>query len=424
MHFPKLTPLQSRFAASFAASCVLLILYFSFSNPHFAYAAEVDSITPTDHNHPLLLHLRSIEDELRLQDDHPFDGQDQRYEPDFEGLGRSIVGRQEQEIVDLDNNVPGNKFIGPGDQQYWRFSKTTLEGPPTSTTPDLPPSQGKRSAEDEDEEVSAEEIMGASELRRRQNTGRTLYLTLNVCDQPSPSDNGAQGPAPQLSVYVSQGSQFPRPGPDQTPVPITGGSGTLTMTASDDVFIGVDAPTDDGFEGNWNYELTASIDAPYAYYQDLQELYLVDSDDSSAFFVSTNLTATNSSANLINQWLKTPAPFGLFVHPSSDTTFSGILRSYCGLKKHAQIQSNFPQPSSATNTSKSNTNVSISSDGASLKQNNYLTGLTSNTKYYAIMAIGSNFTSPSSGPSVNGGGTVWRNISFTTKSGTFPLCPD
>ena len=422
MQFPKLTPLQSRFAASFAASCVLLLLYFfSFSNPHFAYAAEVASITPTDHNHPLALQLRSIEEELRLQDDHPFDGQDQRYEPDFEGLGRSIVGRQEPEITDLDNNVPGNKSIGLGDQQFWRFSQTALEGPQTSATPDLPPIPERRSAGEDEEEMARDGEGESMDLRKRQNAVRTLYLTINVCDQPGPADNQPTGPAPQLNVYVSQDSSNQRPGPNQsgqTPLQVIGGAGNLTISASDDVFIGVEASADGGFQGNYNYELTASIDAPYAFYQDLKELYLVDTDNSSAFFVSTNLTAGDSTSDTVQQWRKTPAPFGLFVHPSSDAAFSGISRSYCGLRNHAQIQSNLPGVNSTVDSSKPSLSASISSDvGSILKQENYLTGLNSSTTYTAIMAIGSNFTGPQSGPSVNGGGTVWQSISFTTKSG-------
>ena len=424
MQFPKLTPLQSRFVASFAATCVLLLLYLSFSNPHFAYAADVDSIIPTDHNHLLSLNIRSIEEELRLQDDHPFDGQDQRYEPDFEGLGKSITGRQEQQIVDLDNNVPGNQSIGLGDQQFWRFSKSALEGPQTSATPNLPPSQGKRSTEDE--KIGAEEVDEVLGSRRRQNSARTLYLTLNVCDQPNTSNNLPPAPAPQLSVYVSLSSSNQRPGPgqsDQTQVPITGGFGNLTMTASDDVFIGVNAPKDDSFQGNYNYQLTASIDAHYAFYQDLQELYVIDSDNSSASFVSTNLTASNSSMDLKNQWLSTSAPFGLFVYPTSDATFSGISRSFCGLRNHAQIQS-YPPGLNSSAESKSSFNASISLDGGlSPKQNDYITGLNSSTNYTAIMAIGSNFTNPSSGPTVNGGGTVWRPITFNTKTGNFPLSP-
>ena len=420
MQFPKLTPLQSRFAASFAATCLLLLLYFfSFSNPHFAYAAEVASIIPTDHNHPLALHLRAIEEELRLKDDHPFHGQEQRYEPDFEGLGKSIVGRQEPEIVDLENNVPGNKSIGLGDQQFWRFPKTALEGPQTSTTPDIPPSPEKRAAEEND--VGIESDDEASDLKRRQNAVRTLYLTINVCDQPGPGDNRPSTPAPQLNVYVSQSSSNQRPGPgnaDQTPLQMSGGAGNLTILASDDVFIGVDAPTDDGLQGNYNYELTASIDAPYAFYQDLKELYFVDSDNSSASFISTNLTAWNSSNDTIQQWLTNPAPFGLFVHPSSDAAIFGISRSYCGLRNHALIQSNFPGVNPTADPSKPSVNASISNNtGIFVKQENYLTGLNSSTNYTAIMAIGSNFTQPKTGPGVNGGGTVWQSISFTTKSG-------
>ena len=54
MQFPKLTPLQSRFAASLLASAILMFIYFSLSNTQFAYAAELDSIIPSDHNHPII----------------------------------------------------------------------------------------------------------------------------------------------------------------------------------------------------------------------------------------------------------------------------------------------------------------------------------------------------------------------------------
>ena len=39
---PKLTPLQSRFLASVAALALLALIYWSLSDPRFAYAAELD----------------------------------------------------------------------------------------------------------------------------------------------------------------------------------------------------------------------------------------------------------------------------------------------------------------------------------------------------------------------------------------------
>jgi calcium channel MID1 len=43
MHFPKLSPLQCRFIVSLAASLLVLSIYLFLWNPHFAYAAEIES---------------------------------------------------------------------------------------------------------------------------------------------------------------------------------------------------------------------------------------------------------------------------------------------------------------------------------------------------------------------------------------------
>src|ERR1700761_3843551 len=106
MQFPKLTPLQSRFAACIGTTLLLLLIYFSISPPHFAYAAELDSIHNEDHNHRWILSdMSKGEDSWDWEDD---DDQDEfvGYEPGFAaGLDHSLIGRATvMDTVILQNN--------------------------------------------------------------------------------------------------------------------------------------------------------------------------------------------------------------------------------------------------------------------------------------------------------------------------------
>ena len=71
MQLPKLTPLQSRFLASLVASAVLVVLYLTLTSPQFAYAVDLDSRIPPDHNHPIVLEsdFQVEEHEGDLEDD-------------------------------------------------------------------------------------------------------------------------------------------------------------------------------------------------------------------------------------------------------------------------------------------------------------------------------------------------------------------
>jgi calcium channel MID1 len=102
MPLPKLSPLQSRLAASLIASIMLLFLYFTFASPHFAYAGDVDSIRPEDHNHERLPGpiLEVDSDELELRE-----AEGAAYEADFIGFDRGIIGRATTDPQALQNKV-------------------------------------------------------------------------------------------------------------------------------------------------------------------------------------------------------------------------------------------------------------------------------------------------------------------------------
>ena len=415
MQFPKLTPLQSRFVASFAASLLLVIFYLALSNPHFAYASDVESIAHKDYNHPLSLGVTVPEEDLEgLEDDR--EGRPPRYEPEFAALGRSIIGRapDTESPQSLSNNAPGKQNIAQGGSQFWVFPKAALSGPLASTIPVLPSEFGKRNITPWSERQ--EDDIGGPELKGRQAEGSTLYVTLNTCDQPSASAGSPAAAPLQLRLFVSQSVQNPGP---NTPtlaireVEVNQGFGTYQVSPiSDDFYLGVFAPPDSsGFTGNYSYEITASIDASYTSYKEQPSLYLVDSDTNAGLLVSNNITTANETDPQYKQWMNARPPFGIFIHNQNDSSIRGLERSLCGLKNHAQIQGNIPGMDS-TKVEVGMTTIG----GGKPKQQFYVQGLNGSSSYYAIMVIGSEYST--SGPAnVGGGGAVWTAANFSTKSG-------
>lgn len=419
MLLPKLTALQSRFAASFAASLLLVILYLAFSNPHLAYAANADSIAREDHNHPRLLELLHQPDPFdpSLPEDEP-EGED--YTPDFAGVDRSIIGRADATTQALGNNAPGKSNIDGGQTQYWAFPNKTLWGPFSPQTPGLPSNISIRGIQvmDLTDNVSEEEIGG--ELVKRQNNPanfRKVYLSINTCDQPHANDPNPNGAPPQLELYISKQSNNQKPDKNKNDgfVTIDGGCGEATLNTTSDTWFSVSAPQSSNFGGSYNYELTASIDAPYASCNDSSNFTLkfVDSDSNSALLYSPTLTK-NSTSPEYQAWLNSPPRFNIYVHSQDDPAILGLHRSVCGLRTHARIQGS----SQGKNSSNVNTDMTTRGDGFP-KQEFYVKNLNGSSTYYAMIGIDGNSTS-SGGGVVGGGGTVSKYINFPTKSG---MCP-
>ncbi|KAJ9666155.1 hypothetical protein H2201_003834 [Coniosporium apollinis] len=420
----KLTPLQSRFAASLTASILVIIIYLSLYPPRFAYAAELDSILNEDHNHLWLL------DEL-LDGDGALYGEEQTdaqheisYEADFLGVHRSIIGRAEEGAQTLRNNVPGRSNGQIGLTDYWEFPSDAVWGEHGEVGEGLPSPLEERPAlvmrdVSELEEINGEDAAvegNTTDLKRRQTErpgsqrSRTVYISIDVCQQPT-SNGTTTTEAPQLIMYVSTSEQNTKPGPDkresQANIPLVEGFAQHTVNATGAVYIGVHEPDlQPGLSGAWNYEVTASIDAPYHSHHDGEPLLLfVDSDTTSALLVTDNLTQANASDPVYRRWMDlAEPPFTMYAFSKNETSIRGLQRSYCGLDavpSGKQIE-----------VTRTMTNRGL---GNKPKEQFHIRGLNGSTTYHGFLAMRGNSTA-SGDAVISGGGHLWSAINFTTKS--------
>ena len=320
-----------------------------------------------------------------------------RYVPDFVGISRGIIGRAGDDVQTLDNNGPGKPQNGiqSGQSQYYTFPKTTLLGPKSPGTPGLPSTLARRNLED------TERGLPSDELRKRQSQA-LLYISLTTCSQPTGNEA-----ADQLRLYISTTASNQKP--DQTNnnhvVPVDGGYGSINFTASDDIFFTVSAPNNNGFTGDYDYELTASIDDYYAMYHDQVYNQIIDTDSNSVLLYTNDTTSQNSSQSVFQQWMGTTA-FTVYVQNQKNPSILGLQNSWCALNKSAQVR---------VGPGDTNTSMTTVVDGQP-KQQFHVQHLNVSSSYYAIMAIDGNSTKTGGGV-VKGGGTVWATTNFTTKSG-------
>ncbi|KAI9677510.1 MAG: stretch-activated cation channel mid1 [Caeruleum heppii] len=427
--FPKLSPLQSRFAASLAASLLLVLIYLLSTQPSFAYAA--DSIPPEDHNHRRLLHSHGVDHLLGAADETPFD----LYEAHFPGMDRGIIGRRAPEgITALGNNAPrlGNLDFGRIDN--WVFPRETLLEPrhQSSKAPVRRESGGNTS-----------QVESGQAIIERQDSSTSVFITLNTCLQPSSTSSDSTSPPPPLEIFISRTASNPRPGPDspadsQETLIATAGYASLELSASDDIFISISAPSAPSGEAfnddPYNYELAVSIDAPYHTSTEIPFMNLVDTDSGSALFFTSPLPAPfldpSDPQKVLDDDL--PPPFTLFAHNTNSTTNSiaGLENSYCGLKNRAQrltSQDNGDDlsilpppvppsfPSSSNGRPEKDRRDGIDPQTRQPRQQIHLRGLNASSTYVAILAMTGNGTD-SGGGIIGGGGHIYAPLRFTTKS--------
>ena len=347
-----------------------------------AFAAKDDSIHE-NHNHPLL--NSALEVDIR----HDLE----RYEPEFAGADRSIIGRAGDANPTLGNNAPGTLNISQGDWQYWTFPNKTLFGaksPQTSGLPSYLEGQNTSVIPDDPSEIE-------------------LYISLTTCRQPLAKDPNTDGAPDQLKLYISTSSNKQQPDENDTTVPVEEGFGSLNISVKNDVYFGVYAPANGDYDGVYNYQLTASIDGFFASSYNYPNLYFVDSDSNSALLYSKNTTnTTNPSDPLFQQWMDRPPAFSLFLQNQNGPSIVGLQKSVCGLKNLAQIQ--FPQDIETVMTA--------AGDGLP-KHQFHVKNLNRSSTYHAVIAMIGNSTNNGSGV-VGGGGTVWANPqNVTTKSCEF-----
>lgn len=428
MPLPKLSPLQSRLAASLIATIMLLLLYLAFASPHFADAADVDSIQPEDHNHERLLERPFLEYDYGdgIGDRAGVEEEEGIYEAEFLGFDRGIIGRATLDTITLINNRMDQKNIQQGQVMSYIFANSSLWGPYSPPTPGLPSQIILRDRNHESQVVEEEGIVEEIEesLESRQaDAKRTLYITVTTCDQPAPVSNTTTDPPPQLQVYISQSANNTTPGPTQNAnqqqtVELEDGYLLYTTNVTGDVFVGVYAKNDTAYSGIYNVQVAMSIDKPYHYYWNSTDpnLFTQDSDDQSVLLYTDPFTTNSSDTPLIEKWMDTLPPYTLFASDADDTSLIGLQHSYCGLQMKAQMAASRP----GQTTSNVVTGMSLTGTGTSRlpKQQFYMNGLAPGKTYNAILAMNGNSTDSGDGV-VGGGGQVFTMTSFTTLTGMF-----
>lgn len=407
MQFPKLTPLQSRLAATLAASVILVILFFSLTSPQFAYAAELDPRIPPDHNHPIALGFCGTMVEMKEEEETAASD----WENHESSIREDLVRRAPSGVPALSNNNPQSMDIGAGLTQNWVFPKEVIAGPPGVIGPGLP-----------SEDITEDEtVQTRSELRKRQDI-KTVHITLNTCMQPalnasaSPADIGGGSP-PQLQLWVSQSSSLTNPGPgtrdnpDQQNLDFDGGFAMFEVDTAEDVYVGVSAPNTTSWTGTWNYEIAASIDAPFhTIDENWANLFFVDGDNHAVLLVTNDTTQRNTTSEIYKQWMTIAPPYGVFAHNQNDSTILGVQNSFCGLRNRAQIMANIRGANIQNVASMVNRGL-----GGKPKEQFYITDLNVSSAYYGFLAMEGNSTASGAGV-VGGGGKVWRAMNFRTKA--------
>ncbi|EME48291.1 calcium channel-like protein [Dothistroma septosporum NZE10] len=418
---PKLTPLQTRLLASVTALALLGLVYWSLSNPHFAYAAEL----PIDGSGQ----LRAGEDHNwhRIHDDESSEDEHELEELETRDEYHAVVPRQTAAATSqiAENNAGTSGEIAPGNTTIWVYPNKLLIANHTEIGAGLPSQlSGKRVVAQEHLELRKRDEDGDAHLERRQDA-TTIYISANTCRQPIWSGSGTQDiPAPQLTLYVSNVAGNKKLGPDgvsQTEYPFDGGFVNATIDAASGTWhMAVSAPElDSNFTGSWSYDLAVSID-DYFYAANTTDpfLYLVDTDSNAALMVTDNLTQANPSSPEFQQWMNLSAPFTLFALNANFTGLMGLENSFCGLQtfvsNNSQIMSNKDDLEGVSDHVQMG--MITRGLGNKPKQQFYATGLNSSSQYRAFLAMDGNSTASGNGV-VGGGGKVWgTGVDFTTKS--------
>lgn len=428
----------------------------------WAEAAEINNYQPSDyvdHPSPLQYHPDLVEEPQGLDLDENLD--DVRYEPDFPQFSRSIIGRAPDGVDSLTNNVKTPMDLKPGSTHNFIFAQSEVEGKHANPGVGLPsPLDGRSSNfrsngmldtpeecyEDNPEPISSHgegssrqtetpadsqqaDLNSSNELKRderafgddgdaiqKRQTGHQVYISVNTCRQPS-ANGTVSSPPPQLTLYVAT-SDNQKPGPDSdqnlvtSPISFDGGFVSFNLTASSDINIGVYAPPlPPNYSGNYHFEVAASIDRSYYNYNGTSSFtYLVDTDTHSAILVTHNLTAENSSQEVNDKWMGIDSPFTLYAFNESNSAMQGLQKSFCGLQQQFEA-ANLQIASGMTKWG----------EGSRPKQLFHVEGLNASSQYSAFLVMQGNGTTDSldveGNAVVGGGGQVWQQIDFRTKSG-------
>ncbi|KAI1169825.1 stretch-activated Ca2+-permeable channel component-domain-containing protein [Nemania sp. FL0916] len=405
----QLSPLQSRLAASLIASFLVLILYLFLFAPQFAFAADTAQLSSGPA--PLDSPIYDIDGADGL-----FDIPGPLYEPEFPLLDRSIIGRVADGAAPLDVDQPMKSNINPKSTLVYVFEAASVSGRSAQEPGRLHELRRSLNGTQDHVEGADDNDDGPrldADLDRRQTPSRTLYISVNTCDQPARVSDQTIDP-PQLILYVSTSSENTSPGPEkdqgaQSTVIFDEGAAVYNISLDHDVYFSISAPvvSDDQFDTQlpYNFEVAVSLDGYYHSYDTSDEpnLYLVDSDASSALLTTRNFT--NPAPESISSF-----PYSVFVQNTQDVQINGLRKSYCGLSSWAQIRPLQNGNSQAT--------VGLLQKGTanSTTQQFYVNGLNATANYTAIVALNTSLSIQKRQESGAAGGIVVYNpVPFSTK---------
>ncbi|ETS80359.1 hypothetical protein PFICI_07888 [Pestalotiopsis fici W106-1] len=411
----QLSPLQSRLAASLAASFLLLVVYLFLFSPQFALAAEILSEHGARGD---AMDVWALAEDMEQATAESLDLRSEMYEPDFPLFDRSVIGRAPSGVTSLTNNVKSNQNLDQGSSVRFVFEIASLSSREIDSSEAFELRKRQEDPQDTEMFVAEDEqnVTDLSEIERRATPTKTLWISANTCMQPDrPAANQTFMDPPQLTLYVSTSSDNDSPGPAAPPdnqevLVFDEGAVMYNMTFSEDVYFTITAPNvSDWFTSSlYNVDVAASVDQSYhSYDADTEpDLVWVDSDSGAALLRTGNLT--NSSDTEL-----TTAPYTMFAYSQNDATVVGVKRSYCGLKEYAEIGG------SQSTTALMSTGLTRRGQGNSTKQEFFITGLNKSSIYEAILV-----QEPGTTGSLNkrddnvagGGGVVFRQTEFDTKS--------
>jgi calcium channel MID1 len=458
MQLPKLTPLQSRLLASVIATCILVVIWIEFQPKYFVYASELPS-APEDAMHsqfgqaipPDEVSIRieegESEDKGIGETPHGESGypailerrereeaeEDVGYMPDFAYFDRSLIGRQQEEVFNLTNNVKKEMDTNPGLTAHFVLAKSQLKIKREEDGSAFPAELDARVVENiskKDGEAEDDLDLDATDeerLEKRQNR-QQVWISANACRQPLPTTELiTESSSPQLRLYVSTSTKNQKPGPEAKdnlaidPITFQGGYANFTVQTNSDIFIGISAPPlTDGWAGSWHYEVVASINGYYhTYHEEETFLFMVDTDSASALFITPNITATNDTS-AIQKWVDMkPLPFVMYTQPTEKWgPMTGLERSFCALQTAINTTANTTVKSTIT------TNFG-DADRNLAKAQFHVQGLKNGTAYQGFLAINGTTEGldiPGVGL-VRNGGQVWRQFNWTTKAGMLLSLP-
>ena len=432
-----LSPLQSRLAASFIASCLLIALYLTLFSPNFALAAELQDAPP-------IILLEDVDTDLDTSlglDPDSESPLDPMYEPEFAAFDNSILGRRQVRDTNvLKNNeaFPLNVVQGVTERFLFELSQLDDEEPEVGslelrdehhTLENQNEEEEEEEEEEEDDNLDVDDegldtsprdsnfSSAKKKLRKRQQGARRIFISANTCLQPEAFNaTKTTQPPPQLTLYVSTSTDNVEPGPEadsssQVSMVFKEGAIMYNFTTTSDVYVGVHAPNvTEIFDGPYNMKIAISTEGYYYSYNvdDDANLIWVDSDSQGALLITHNLTDSNDEKEQ-QKYMESP-PYVLFAQDKSDPSINGVKYSFCGLEQYAQIATT----KDGKYSNMVQTGMTRRGQGNYPKQQFFFSGLKPSTSYIGILA---NVTNLGSTNVAGSGGHVYKATSFQTKSG-------